>query len=146
MVRRLETGIMSACREREPLSAPAPSKAEAAPRPKGSTWAAPFTPSQQKETTRRRARGATLQELARSYGVCKTRPYPPHRQNRRAGTKYRKALGRHPGEGCPNGWSTVGSCADELVSVAPAKLQFGNGCPAVGLITLAALGHSVRWG
>ena len=49
------------------LSAPAPPRAEAAPRPKGSRWAAP--PAQQKEATRRRAQGATLQELADSYNV-----------------------------------------------------------------------------
>ena len=43
--------------------------AAAAPRAKESTWAAPLpeTPAQQKEATRRRAQGATLQELANSY-------------------------------------------------------------------------------
>jgi hypothetical protein len=40
-------------------------KAGAAPRPVGSIWAAP--PAQQKEATRRRAQGATLEELAESY-------------------------------------------------------------------------------
>ena len=51
------------------LSAPAPPKAGAAPRPVESIWAAPlpWTPEQQKEATRRRAQGATLQELADSY-------------------------------------------------------------------------------
>jgi hypothetical protein len=49
-------------------SAPAPPKAGAAPRPEGSTWADPLpSPAQQKETTRRRAQSATLQELADSY-------------------------------------------------------------------------------
>ena len=48
------------------LSAPAPPKAGAAPRPVESIWAVPLplTPEQQKEATRRRAQGATLQELA----------------------------------------------------------------------------------
>ena len=55
------------------LSAPAPPKAGAAPRPKESTWAVPlpFTPSQKKEAIRRRAHGATLDELARSYNVSR---------------------------------------------------------------------------
>jgi DNA invertase Pin-like site-specific DNA recombinase len=43
-------------------------KAAAAPKPKESTWGAPFP---QKEAIRRRARGATLQELARSYNVSR---------------------------------------------------------------------------
>ncbi len=52
------------------LSAPAPPRAGAAPRHEGSRWAAPCpTPAQQKEATRRRAQGATLDELARSYNV-----------------------------------------------------------------------------
>jgi hypothetical protein len=45
------------------LSAPAPPKAGAAPKSEESVWADP----QQKEATRRRAQGATLQELADSY-------------------------------------------------------------------------------
>jgi hypothetical protein len=55
------------------LSAPAPPKAEAAPRPKGSTWVAPLpsTPAQKKEAIRRRAQGATLEELAHSYNVSR---------------------------------------------------------------------------
>ena len=41
------------------------------PRPKGSRWAAPrhSPPAQQVEATRRRAEGAALDELARSYNV-----------------------------------------------------------------------------
>jgi len=53
------------------LSAPAPPKAGAAPRLKESTWAAPLTPAQRKEAIRRRAQGATLDELARSYDVSR---------------------------------------------------------------------------
>jgi DNA invertase Pin-like site-specific DNA recombinase len=45
-------------------------KAGPAPRPKDGRWADPFlTPEQQEEATRRRAQGATLQELAQSYNV-----------------------------------------------------------------------------
>ena len=53
------------------LSAPAPPKAGAAPRPKGRQMGRPpaLTPAQQKEAARRRAEGATLDELARSYNV-----------------------------------------------------------------------------
>src|SRR5947208_2830386 len=40
-----------------------------APRPVGSRWADPLPLQQQKEATRRRAQGATLDELARSYNV-----------------------------------------------------------------------------
>jgi hypothetical protein len=55
------------------LSAPGQPRAGAAPRPKESIWAAPpsLTPAQQKEAIRRRAQGATLDELARSYNVSR---------------------------------------------------------------------------
>jgi len=44
-------------------------EAGAAPRPKESTWAA--HPAQKKEAIRRRARGATRQELAHGYNVSR---------------------------------------------------------------------------
>jgi len=47
------------------LSVPGQQRAEAAPKREASTWVVP--PAQQKEATRRRAQGATLQELADSY-------------------------------------------------------------------------------
>ena len=54
------------------LSALAPPKAGAAPRPKERQWAAPLlTPEQKKEAIRRRGQGETLAELARSYNVSR---------------------------------------------------------------------------
>jgi hypothetical protein len=54
------------------LSAPAPPKAGAAPRPWKVYGPSPFTePAQKKEAMRRRTQGATSQELARSYNVSR---------------------------------------------------------------------------
>jgi hypothetical protein len=56
-----------------PLSAPAPPRAAAARRSAGSIWGrlSKLTDAQKAEARRRRAEGATLSELACSYGVGK---------------------------------------------------------------------------
>src|SRR6516165_12164223 len=57
------------------VSAPAPPKGRSRAKARGQQIGRPLalTPEQRKEATRRRARGATLQKLARSYAVV----YPP---------------------------------------------------------------------